>query len=322
MGEKIIADALDAALARHFEQFGNAEREKTGVVFMDGRWVAIQGGYTLDEIRDALGYIKHSRVTKVPEQALADSSPFSVKNGQVFIKDAFIDNGVASADYSVMVGVKRVGEKYIAGMPFGVENQSTEREKVHAVVSKYLTGEATEYTDELVDELMSQRQPASSDQPKSKPSSVEFKADRFAIHKNAQSVIDNAKATAWRLSDPMHEAILNAVRESDFFKSLVHRLDAQAASIAGLAQVVHSTENAALRSEKPKISDVPAMMAAGCLNVGTKPAPMIEQETLSSVLTNTLHVVPIEKVGDIAIQLSRAVKAAFNELEQEDAAAN
>lgn len=230
-----------------------------------------------------------------------------------------------------MMSVKRNGEKYVSGMPLSVEKHSTEREKIHAVVSKYLTGEATEYTDELVDELISLRLPANSNQPEGKPSSVEFKADRFAIHKNAQSVIDNAKAlvsrgdcagnaaTKWRLSDQMHEAILNTVHESDLFKSIVARLNGLAASIADLAQV---TANAACSSKKPVINDVPAMMAAGCQTAGIESVSTIEQETLSAVLANTLHVVPIEKVGDIAIQLSSAVKAAFKELEQEDAAAN
>lgn len=327
MGEKIIADALDAALARHYEQHGNAEREKTGVVFMDGRWVAIQGGYTFDEIRDAVEYIKHRRLTKEFGKVLADLSPFAIKHGQVFIKDAFIDKAIASADYSMKVGVNHNFKGYVAGMPLSVEKHSTEREKVYAVVSKYLTGEATEYTDELVDELISLRLPANSNQPEGKPSTVEFKSDRFAIHENVQSVIDNAianhktnaqvdsndkshvvslgdcignTATAWRLSDEMHVAILNVVRESDLFKSIAHSLDAQAASIADLTQVVHSTANAALRSKKPDI----------------------EKETLSAVLANTLHVVPINKVWDTAIQLAKAVKAAFNELEKEDVAAN
>ncbi|MFC3191077.1 hypothetical protein [Pseudocitrobacter faecalis] len=48
----------------------------------------------------------------------------------------------------------------------------------------------------------------------------------------------NNTATAWRLSDQMHEAIINAVRESDLFKSLVQSLDAQAASISGVQQAM------------------------------------------------------------------------------------
>lgn len=182
--------------------------------------------------------------------------PTSWNSLPVHFSGSYIGKATVSADYSVMMGVKRNGEKYVAGMPLSVEKHSTEREKVNAVVSKYLTGEATEYTDELVDELMSLCRSAISIEPEGKPSSLEFKADRFAIHENAQSVIDNVKtlvsprnaATAWRLSDQMHEAIINAVAESDLFKSLVSSVDAQAASIAGLQQAIQDEVNDAIRN--------------------------------------------------------------------------
>lgn len=104
---------------------------------------------------------------------------------------------------------------------------------------------------------------------------IEFKADRFAIHKNAQAIINNANAnynvkvnllqnrkqyavgmgisvnpaaTKWRLSDQMHEAIINAVAESDLFKSLVSSVDAQAASIVGLQQAIQDEVNDAIRN--------------------------------------------------------------------------
>lgn len=58
----------------------------------------------------------------------------------------------------------------------------------------------------------------------------------------------NNTATAWRLSDQMHEAILKTVRESDLFKSIVQSLDAQAASIAGLQQAIPDAVNDAIRN--------------------------------------------------------------------------
>ncbi|MEP8641997.1 hypothetical protein ABKW07_13475 [Enterobacter kobei] len=208
--------------------------------------------------------------------AIQKYGAFIVNNGQVFINDAFIDKAAASADYSMKVGVNHNSKGYVAGMALNVEEEHlTEREKVHAVVSKYLMGEATEYTDELVDELMSLCRSVISIQHEGKPSSVEFKADRFAIHENAQSIIDNAIAnhktnaqvdsrdnshvmdlghcvgntvTAWRLSGQMHEAIINAVAESDLFKSLVSSVDAQAASIAGLQQAIPDAVNEAIRN--------------------------------------------------------------------------
>ncbi|WP_230861609.1 hypothetical protein [Enterobacter roggenkampii] len=88
--QKKIADALDTALARHYEKFGNTEPEKTAAFFLENRWVAIQGGYTPDEIRDAIEHIKHRRLTKEFGKGLADLSPFAMKDGQVFIKDAVI----------------------------------------------------------------------------------------------------------------------------------------------------------------------------------------------------------------------------------------
>ncbi|WP_249414606.1 hypothetical protein [Enterobacter asburiae] len=85
-----IADALDTALARYYEQFGNSEPEKTAVYFLQGRWVAIKGSYTADEISDAVEHIKRLRKQKADEKAMAESSPFAMKDGQVFIKDAVI----------------------------------------------------------------------------------------------------------------------------------------------------------------------------------------------------------------------------------------
>lgn len=91
-----IADALDTALARHYEQFGNSEPEKTAVVFLAGRWVAFEGKYTAEKMRDAVEYIKRQRKEKADQKTMAESSPFAMKDGQVLIKDAFIGNGVGS----------------------------------------------------------------------------------------------------------------------------------------------------------------------------------------------------------------------------------
>ncbi|MCU6205142.1 hypothetical protein [Enterobacter cloacae] len=107
-GEKIIADALDDALARHYGRFNDTEREKVAVVFMDGRWVAINGDFTPDEVRDAVEYIKRLRKQKADEKAMAESSPYFVKDGQVFIKDAFIGNDLKSeisTNYKINLGI-------------------------------------------------------------------------------------------------------------------------------------------------------------------------------------------------------------------------
>lgn len=88
--QELIANALDEAKQRFSEVFGGFPADKTAVVFLADRWVAIEGGYTPDEMRDAVEYIKHRRLTKEFGKGLADLSPFAMKDGQVFIKDAVI----------------------------------------------------------------------------------------------------------------------------------------------------------------------------------------------------------------------------------------
>lgn len=85
-----IADALDTVMDRYHEQFGNAETEKTAVVFLADRWVAIEGNYTADEMSDAVEYIKRKRKEKADAKALAESSPFYVVGGVVHIKQTVI----------------------------------------------------------------------------------------------------------------------------------------------------------------------------------------------------------------------------------------
>ncbi|MDS0956428.1 phage tail tip fiber protein [Enterobacter hormaechei] len=143
MGEKIIADALDTALARHYEQLGNTEREKVAVVFMDGRWVAIKADFTPDEIREAVEYIKHRRLTKEFGKALAELSPFAIKDGQVFIKDAFIGSGIVSANYNVKLNDADKGKPHEAGMTLGIEGDQS---KVEFLADRYKVHEAASST--------------------------------------------------------------------------------------------------------------------------------------------------------------------------------
>lgn len=122
MVEKIIADALDTAKARYCESFGNIEPEQTAAVFLEDRWIAIEGSYTPEEISDAVEHIKHRRLTKELGKDLADLSPFAIKDGEVFIKDAFIGNGITSANWSMKVNADENGHRSVAGMGVAVED--------------------------------------------------------------------------------------------------------------------------------------------------------------------------------------------------------
>lgn len=107
-----VADALDEVCRRYFDVFGYPETGKTKAVALAGRWVAIEGIYTLEEIRDAVEYIKRLRKQKADEKAMAESSPYFVKDGQVFITDAKIGNalksdGAISTSYTINLGISR-----------------------------------------------------------------------------------------------------------------------------------------------------------------------------------------------------------------------
>lgn len=88
--QELIANALDEAKQRSNEVFSGFPADKTAVIFLADRWVAIEGGYTPDEMRDAVEYIKRQRKEKADAKALAESSPFYVVGGVVHIKQAVI----------------------------------------------------------------------------------------------------------------------------------------------------------------------------------------------------------------------------------------
>ncbi|EDJ7310829.1 hypothetical protein CQ227_22895 [Salmonella enterica] len=207
MGEKIIADALDTALARHYEQLGNAEREKTAVAFMDSRWVAIQGEYTSDEIRDAVEYIKHKRLTKEFGKGLAELSPFSLKDGQVFIKDAVIGNGIVSANYSLKVNGGN-SKHYAASMALGVEGDQSkivfkaDRFHVHGAAQSivgHAVASATKVKIKLGDEMTQAIIDAVRE------------SDMFTA---MQVNIDAQKASLTGLQQAMHDAVNDAIRNA------------------------------------------------------------------------------------------------------------
>lgn len=127
-----IADALDTWLARHHEQLGDAEREKQAVAFMDGRWVAIRGDFTPDEIREAAEYIHRYRLSKKLQKSMEDISPFVVKNGEVFIKDAFIGGAIVSAAPEVPQPVTN-----IYNINYGVCNDKPVQNKVTISTDKF-----------------------------------------------------------------------------------------------------------------------------------------------------------------------------------------
>lgn len=102
-------------------QFGK-ERQKENVFTMALEVNASNVQKMLDEFNEYLSNINGFKIDR---------------SGKVFINDAFIGSDTGTA------------------APLGVErSQKTTRDKVHEIVAQYMTGESTEFTDELVDEVM------------------------------------------------------------------------------------------------------------------------------------------------------------------------
>lgn len=86
---------------------------------------AIGGGYTPEEISAAVEHIQGIRAAKAFSKAAKKVSPFAIKDGEVFIRDAFIGNGITTANWSMKVSTDVNGHRYAAGVGIAVNNAST-----------------------------------------------------------------------------------------------------------------------------------------------------------------------------------------------------
>lgn len=86
---------------------------------------AIGGGYTPEEISAALEHIQGVRAAEAFSKAAKAVSPFTIKDGEMFINDAFIGNGITTADWSMKVNTNENGHRYAAGVGIAVNNKAT-----------------------------------------------------------------------------------------------------------------------------------------------------------------------------------------------------
>jgi len=115
-----IVDALDTFKDRHYETFGNPDPEKTSVMFLADRWVAIKGSYTPEEISAAAEHIQAIRSEQDLSKAAQEVSPFAIKDGEVFINDALIQPGAIEA-CNIQSNTDANGKQYGAAMGLNVE---------------------------------------------------------------------------------------------------------------------------------------------------------------------------------------------------------
>ncbi|MEG5623330.1 DUF1983 domain-containing protein [Enterobacter hormaechei] len=169
-----------------------------------------------------------------------------INNGQVFITDAKISDGVLSTNYNVKLNDADKGKPHEAGMTLGVEEgkqQATfkaDRFKVHEAAQSASNNEETAFNGGLAFGGF--------------PGAISHDGANPADGNNATaepiSSIASATGTATkaRLTDEMQELVLKAVRESDLFTSLQTAIAAKAASTAGLQQAVNNAVSNAIRN--------------------------------------------------------------------------
>lgn len=205
--QKAIADQLDHFKGCWEQHLGTSSEGKTPVIMLSDRYTAIGGGYTPEEISAAVEHIQSVRAAEAFSKAAKEVSPFAIEDGEVFIKDAFIGNGITSANWSMKVNADENGHRYAAGMGVAVEDGKEQ---------------------------------------------VAFKAEKFEVNKSGSLQLNNAIATAAefkiRLSDEMHDAVIDAIRESDVFKALQASQDAQASSLVTTQQAIEQAANDAIRN--------------------------------------------------------------------------
>lgn len=86
-------------------------------------------------------------------------------------------------------------------------------------------------------------------------SKIVFEADRYKVHEDVSSIIENAKAitnTKIKLGDEMKQAVIDTVRESDLLKSLQASLDAQfSAQLTTQLNINEAVKRAILNAQQP-----------------------------------------------------------------------
>ncbi|MEP9265043.1 phage tail tip fiber protein [Enterobacter kobei] len=90
----------------------------------------------------AMGLYEKSPFSFRVERLTEDKSTglaIGVKEGEVFIKDAFIGSGIVSANYNVKLNINNVGKLHEAGMTLGVEDGQS---NVEFMADRYTVHEA------------------------------------------------------------------------------------------------------------------------------------------------------------------------------------
>ncbi|HFK5760060.1 Domain of uncharacterised function (DUF1983) [Enterobacter hormaechei] len=139
---------------------------------------------------------------------LSDSEPFTVKNGEVFIKEVVIGDGIVSAKYNMKFNINNDGKEHAAGMTVGVEGDQSkvefkaDRYKVHEAASSII-GNAVETNAKTKIRLGDEMTQAVIDAVR--------ESDLFA---SLRANVDAQTASIVGLQQAVHDAVNDALRNA------------------------------------------------------------------------------------------------------------
>lgn len=159
----------------------------------------------------AMGLYEKSPFSFRVERLTEDKSTglaIGVKEGEVFIKDAFIGSGIVSANYNVKLNINNVGKSHEAGMTLGVEDGQS---NVEFMADRYMVHEAAQSIIGNAVATKAKINIALGDETKQAVIDAVRESDLFA---SLQAKIDAQTASVVGLQQAMHEAVNDALRNA------------------------------------------------------------------------------------------------------------
>ncbi|MFB4660372.1 DUF1983 domain-containing protein [Enterobacter kobei] len=159
----------------------------------------------------AMGLYEKSPFSFRVERLTEDKSTglaIGVKEGEVFIKDAFIGSGIVSANYNVKLNINNVGKLHEAGMTLGVEDGQS---NVEFMADRYTVHEAASSIIENAVATSAKTKIRLGDEMTQAIIDAVRESDLFAA---LQAKIDAQTASVVGLQQAMHEAVNDALRNA------------------------------------------------------------------------------------------------------------
>ncbi len=147
------------------------------------------------------------RVEKLTEEN-STGWAIGIKNGEVFIKDAFIGSGIVSANYNVKLNINNVGQPHEAGMTLGVEDGQS---NVEVMADRYTVHEAASSIIENAVATKTKINIALGDETKQAVIDAVRESDLFA---SLQAKIDAQTASVAGLQLAVRDVVNDALRNA------------------------------------------------------------------------------------------------------------